>query len=189
MKCPGSHMCIPKAWTCDGDKDCPDGADESVAAGCVYNNTCGDGEFMCQNRHCIPKHFVCDHDNDCGDGSDESPECEYPTCGPLEFRCANGRCLINSQWECDGEFDCHDLSDEAPRNPHCSGPDKECNNSFFLCKSGICINETFLCDNSNDCEDGSDELNCFIDECLNKELSGCSQECEDLKIGFKLVGV
>lgn len=41
----------------------------------VYNSTCDDREFMCQNRQCIPKHFVCDHDRDCADGSDESPEC------------------------------------------------------------------------------------------------------------------
>lgn len=41
----------------------------------VYNNTCDEREFMCNNRQCIPKHFVCDHDDDCGDGSDESPDC------------------------------------------------------------------------------------------------------------------
>lgn len=41
----------------------------------MYNSTCDDREFMCQNRQCIPKHFVCDHDRDCADGSDESPEC------------------------------------------------------------------------------------------------------------------
>ncbi|XP_069042806.1 low-density lipoprotein receptor-related protein 1 isoform X2 [Lepisosteus oculatus] len=185
FQCPGSHICVPQRWKCDGDRDCPDGADESTKAGCVFNNTCSELEFMCQNQQCIPKHFVCDHDRDCSDGSDESPECEYPTCGPNEFRCANGRCLINRHWECDGEFDCHDQSDEAPKNPRCTGSEKKCNDSFFLCKNGNCINETLLCDRNNDCGDGSDELNCFINECLNSKLSGCSQLCEDLKIGYK----
>ncbi|GLD64343.1 low-density lipoprotein receptor-related protein 1-like protein [Lates japonicus] len=185
FQCPGSHMCIPQRWKCDGDKDCPDGADESVKAGCVFNNTCSNNEFMCQNRQCIPKHFVCDHDNDCSDGSDESQECEYPTCGPNEFRCANGRCLIQSSWECDGDFDCHDQSDEAPKNPRCNGPEKKCNDTAYACNNGNCVNETLLCDHKDDCGDGSDELNCFINECLNSKLSGCSQLCEDLKIGFK----
>lgn len=34
FQCPGSHMCIAELWKCDGDKDCPDGADESIKAGC-----------------------------------------------------------------------------------------------------------------------------------------------------------
>nr|XP_061813958.1 low-density lipoprotein receptor-related protein 1-like [Nerophis lumbriciformis] len=185
FQCPGSHMCIPQRWKCDGDKDCPDGADESVKAGCVFNNTCSNSEFMCQNRQCIPKHFVCDHDNDCSDGSDESQECEYPTCRPSEFRCANGRCLIQSSWECDGDFDCHDHSDEAPKNPRCLGSEKKCNDTAYACKNGKCVNETLLCDHKDDCGDGSDELNCFINECHNAKLSGCAQLCEDLKIGFK----
>uniref|UniRef100_A0A3Q3R0H9 EGF-like domain-containing protein n=1 Tax=Monopterus albus TaxID=43700 RepID=A0A3Q3R0H9_MONAL len=227
FQCPGSHMCIPQRWTCDGDKDCHDGADESRNEGrhksiphlleckthkvakylcvSVFNNTCSDNEFMCQNRQCIPKHFVCDHDNDCSDGSDESQECEYLTCGPNEFRCANGRCLIRS-WECDGDFDCHDHSDEAPKNPHCTDQKqnnstvtsrvityvnahkselRKCNDTAYACNNGNCVNETLLCDRKDDCGDGSDELNCFINECLNSKLSGCSQLCEDLKIGFK----
>ncbi|XP_037739600.1 prolow-density lipoprotein receptor-related protein 1 isoform X1 [Chelonia mydas] len=185
FQCPGTYVCVPERWLCDGDKDCADGSDESLAAGCLYNSTCDEREFMCANRQCIPKHFVCDHDDDCGDGSDESPECEYPTCGPHEFRCANGRCLSNRQWQCDGEFDCHDHSDEAPKNPRCTSSESKCNDSFFLCKNGRCVPEGLLCDNNDDCADGSDELNCFLNECLNKKLSGCSQECEDLKIGYK----
>ncbi|XP_075055508.1 prolow-density lipoprotein receptor-related protein 1 [Mixophyes fleayi] len=185
FQCPGTNMCVLRRWLCDGDKDCQNGADETVQAGCVFNSTCDSKEFMCQNRHCIPKQFVCDHDADCSDGSDESPECEYPTCGPEEFRCANGRCILNKQWECDGEFDCHDRSDEAPKNPRCTSTEGKCNETFYLCKNGKCIPEHLLCDNNNDCGDGSDELNCFVNECLNKRMSGCSQECEDLKIGFK----
>ncbi|XP_042180439.1 low-density lipoprotein receptor-related protein 1-like isoform X1 [Oncorhynchus tshawytscha] len=185
FQCPGSHVCVSQHWKCDGDKDCPDGVDESVKAGCVFNNTCDANEFMCQNRECIPKHFVCDHDNDCSDSSDEFLECVYPKCGPNEFRCANGRCLLQSSWECDGEFDCHDQSDEAPKNPRCNGPEKKCNDTAYACGNGNCVNETLLCDRNDDCGDGTDELNCFINECLNSKLSGCSQLCEDLKIGFK----
>ncbi|XP_063064253.1 low-density lipoprotein receptor-related protein 1 isoform X3 [Engraulis encrasicolus] len=184
FQCPGSYLCVPQRWKCDGDRDCPNGEDESVKAGCTYNNTCDENEFMCQDRHCIPKQFVCDHDLDCPDGSDESPECEYSTCGPDEFRCANGRCLKQKSWECDGEFDCHDKSDEAPKNPHCTETGKSCNDTAFMCKNGVCVNETLLCDNRDDCGDGSDELNCNVNECFT-HLSGCSQLCEDLKIGFK----
>uniref|UniRef100_A0A8C4Z0G3 EGF-like domain-containing protein n=1 Tax=Gadus morhua TaxID=8049 RepID=A0A8C4Z0G3_GADMO len=182
FQCPGSHVCIPQHWKCDGEPDCSDSGDESVKAGCVFNNTCSSSsEFMCQNRQCIPKHYVCDHDTDCSDGSDESMECEYPTCRPSEFRCANGRCLVQSSWECDGDFDCHDRSDEAPKNP----PEKKCNDTAYPCANGVCVAEAVLCDHKDDCGDGSDELNCFIDECVNSRLSGCSQLCHDLKIGFK----
>ncbi|XP_028847177.1 LOW QUALITY PROTEIN: low-density lipoprotein receptor-related protein 1B-like [Denticeps clupeoides] len=185
FSCPGFYACVPKRWLCDGERDCPDGSDELAAAGCAPNNTCDENAFRCQNRACIPKRFVCDHDNDCGDGSDEHVECVYRACGPEEFRCADGRCLLSAQWECDGYPDCPDHSDELPRNLKCLAAESLCNGSFFMCSNGRCISETTLCDLKDDCGDRSDEKNCNINECLNRRVSGCSQDCQDLPVGYK----
>uniref|UniRef100_A0A8D2ZZH8 EGF-like domain-containing protein n=1 Tax=Scophthalmus maximus TaxID=52904 RepID=A0A8D2ZZH8_SCOMX len=174
FSCPGSYACVPKRWLCDGERDCPDGSDELSAAGCAPNNTCDDSSFRCRNKACIPQRFVCDHDDDCGDGSDESVECVYRSCGSEEFRCRDGRCLLSSQWECDGHADCPDHSDELL-----------CNGSFFMCSNGRCISEGNLCDGRDDCGDKSDERNCNVNECLNRRVSGCTQDCQDLTVGYK----
>uniref|UniRef100_A0A8C7J5Z5 LDL receptor related protein 1 n=1 Tax=Oncorhynchus kisutch TaxID=8019 RepID=A0A8C7J5Z5_ONCKI len=184
FQCPGTHVCVPQRWKCDGDKDCLDGADESIKAGCLYNNTCDENEFMCQNRHCIPKHFVCDHDMDCSDGSDESPECEYPTCGPGEFRCTNGRCLNQKVWECDGEFDCQDRSDEVPKNPHYCGLHLYCRHAQYRISQLLCVILLLHCNKCNClwllCHPGfqlkRDGKTCVdIDECTTSYP--CTQRC------------
>uniref|UniRef100_A0A8C1BL65 Low density lipoprotein receptor-related protein 1Bb n=1 Tax=Cyprinus carpio carpio TaxID=630221 RepID=A0A8C1BL65_CYPCA len=185
FSCPGSYACVPKRWLCDGERDCPDGSDELAAAGCAPNNTCDENSFRCLNKGCIPKRFVCDHDDDCGDGSDESVECVYRSCGPDEFRCADGRCLLSVQWECDGYPDCRDHSDELPLNLKCLAAESLCNSSFFMCSNGRCISEKSLCDLKDDCGDRSDEKNCNVNECLNRRVSGCTQDCQDLPVGYK----
>uniref|UniRef100_A0A8C7X7I9 Low density lipoprotein receptor-related protein 1Bb n=1 Tax=Oryzias sinensis TaxID=183150 RepID=A0A8C7X7I9_9TELE len=206
--CPGGN-CISSVWLCDGQKDCEDGADEfqsrtfcppcgekkmfihslalfsiSVCAS-APNNTCDDSSFRCRNKACVPQRYVCDHDNDCGDGSDESVECVYRSCGSEEFRCGDGRCLLSSQWECDGYADCPDRSDELPLNLKCLAAGSLCNGSFFMCSNGRCISEGNLCDGKDDCGDGSDERNCNVNECLNRRVSGCTQDCQDLTVGYK----
>uniref|UniRef100_A0A8C3SDB7 Uncharacterized protein n=1 Tax=Chelydra serpentina TaxID=8475 RepID=A0A8C3SDB7_CHESE len=40
FQCPGTYVCVPERWLCDGDKDCADGSDESLAAGCC-ESPCG----------------------------------------------------------------------------------------------------------------------------------------------------
>ncbi|XP_077129136.1 low-density lipoprotein receptor-related protein 1B isoform X2 [Ranitomeya variabilis] len=185
FSCPNSHACVPFHWLCDGERDCPNGSDELSTAGCAPVTTCDENAFMCNNKICIPKQFLCDRDDDCRDGSDESLECGYRQCAPDEFICGDGRCLLNFQWQCDGDFDCPDGSDEAPLNRKCQNTEQSCNNSSFICKNGKCVPEGVLCDTTDDCGDGSDERGCHLNECLSKRVSGCSQDCQDLPVGYK----
>ncbi|KAJ8349711.1 hypothetical protein SKAU_G00248410 [Synaphobranchus kaupii] len=183
FSCPGSYACVPKRWLCDGERDCPDGSDELSAAGCAPNHTCNENSFLCNNKACIPSRFLCDHDDDCGDGSDEPSDCAYRSCGPDELACADGRCLISTQWECDGYADCPDHSDETPLK--CSAAESLCNGSYFMCTNGRCVSVSSVCDKNDDCGDRSDERNCHVNECLNRRVSGCTQDCQDLLVGYK----
>lgn len=82
---------------CDGNLDCPDGIDESLAANCFI---CGDGSA-------IPHSATCNGFPECPNELDESLQA-----GCRHFFCNDGGQIPESQ-RCDGIPDCSDGSDEV----------------------------------------------------------------------------
>ncbi|KAL7829096.1 hypothetical protein SRHO_G00327300 [Serrasalmus rhombeus] len=69
---PSSANCVSLSVVCDGQPDCPNGADERPEkCGGAKPKSCRSSEFSCSNGQCVPHSWRCDHSRDCKDGSDE----------------------------------------------------------------------------------------------------------------------
>lgn len=64
--------------------------------------------------------------------------CSFHTCGPIEYRCGNGRCIFKS-WKCDHENDCGDNTDEEG----CAY--ESCAEGEFTCANQRCISQSQVC--------------------------------------------
>lgn len=75
--CKDQVTCISKGWRCDGEKDCPDGSDESLDV-CPHSRVsrCPPNEYQCGGIElCIHMSKLCNGVPDCTDGWDEGPHC------------------------------------------------------------------------------------------------------------------
>ncbi|XP_069482623.1 vitellogenin receptor Yl-like [Ambystoma mexicanum] len=200
--------CVPFAWLCNEEIDCPDESDEQCEQTC-HGDT---NAFQCDNGKCISSTWICDGVRDCVDGSDEA-DC---VCTGVNVKCTSTPKCIESWRVCDNHSDCDDGSDESScpdnrclehqwqcRNKvcimeswKCNGvndcgdtSDEEacaildsCSEGMYKCDVSKCIPEGLLCNGQKDCEDGTDELNTCGKNC-SVENGGCMQECENVSWG------
>ena len=165
--CDDKKQCISDAMKCDGRTDCSDGSDE-IGCSCDANN------YMCESgpRICRPNDTKCDGREDCEDGSDETgcPKLNVASCGDLEFKCSNSKCIDSSR-VCDETPDCPEGEDETDPSctsrsvQKCSGGScrVECSVGERKCgQTDVCITERQMCDGVTHCADESDEMYCPV---------------------------
>uniref|UniRef100_A0A3Q2ZLM4 EGF-like domain-containing protein n=1 Tax=Hippocampus comes TaxID=109280 RepID=A0A3Q2ZLM4_HIPCM len=89
--CHDRETCVPEAWLCDGEPDCPDDSDESDV-------TCKEVVIRCPLNHiqcigtkkCIHFNKLCNGVRDCEDGDDEGVHCRELLSACHELRCRYG---------------------------------------------------------------------------------------------------
>ncbi|KAM5312338.1 low-density lipoprotein receptor-related protein 2-like [Glossophaga mutica] len=142
--------CIPVAWLCNGERECPDGTDEQCEETCHGHPRA----WQCDDGKCISLSWLCDGVGDCLDGSDEV-DCGMVTACPDQKVQCPGSSECCDAWElCDGCGDCEDGLDNA----HCT--QDHCLAGQWRCKNKVCVMESSKCDGINDCGDSSDEDLC-----------------------------
>ena len=179
--CKLNGQCIDKLLLCDGNNDCPDGADELFCdyscEGSILNLT----QFQCGGQIALIDKTQYYHLSDI-----ENPIIhKYNSTAQLSKLLNNTGTCIPIEWRCDGIKDCQDGSDEfACTILSCSNDQYQCTDT------GICIDKSWVCDGYNDCSDGNDEVGCSStsycssDEYQCKNTYDCipnSWLCDDVK--------
>uniref|UniRef100_A0A667ZYC0 EGF-like domain-containing protein n=1 Tax=Myripristis murdjan TaxID=586833 RepID=A0A667ZYC0_9TELE len=93
--CHDQQTCVPEAWLCDGEPDCPDASDETdQTCNTVPNQVvirCPLNHIQCVGtKKCIHFNKLCNGARDCEDGYDEGVHCRELLSACHELRCRYG---------------------------------------------------------------------------------------------------